>query len=159
MNEKFKQHSFQLKALQVLKLNIEVHDPVKALSDDYELVEYTLETGRSDFDSRDHTIQVMMRIRAGRLAVDSQTPVEKQDSFSSEPVSFLVEVGGVFIVDVETFPTEKIHHFAEHNAPLIIYPYVREQVYGLSTRVGIKPMLLPLFEVPTFNIVLASKSD
>lgn len=159
MSDEFKLHPVQLKALQVLRLNIEVHDPVRALSDDYSLVEYSLETGRSDFDESDNTFQVMMRIRAGRLAVDEQAPAEKNALFAAEPVSFLVEVGGVFEVDISTFPQRHIHRFAEENAPLIIYPYVREQVYGLSTRVGIKHMLLPLFEVPAFTIVQASKSD
>ncbi|EOV5311600.1 protein-export chaperone SecB [Klebsiella pneumoniae] len=159
MSDDFKQHPIQLKALQVLKLNIEVHDPAKALSDNYSLVEYSLETGRSDFDESDNTIQVMMRIRAGKLAVDSKAPAEKNELFASEPVSFLVEVGGVFEVDLETFPRRQIHRFAERNAPLIIYPYVREQVYGLSTRVGIKHMLLPLFEVPAFTIAQTPKSD
>lgn len=149
----FKLHPIQLRALQVLRLSIEVHDPARAMSDDYELVEYALETGRSDYNPEDSTIHVMMRIRCGKFAIDEELTSSRKEKFENQPVSFLVEVGSIFDVDAEVFPLNQVDRFAEQNAPLIIYPYVREQVYGLSTRVGIKPMLLPLFEVPAFKLV------
>jgi preprotein translocase subunit SecB len=159
--ENFKLHAVQLKALQVLKLMIEVHDPGKALSDDYEVAEYSLETGRSEFNAENSTINVVMRIRAGKCAIDegNDNSVDKNEIFAAQPVSFLVEVGGTFEIDTTLFSPNHINHFAETNAPLIIYPYVREQVYGLSTRVGIKAMLLPLLEIPTFKIVQNSEQD
>lgn len=152
-NEQFKLHPIQLRALQILRLNIEVHDPARAMSDDYELAEYALETGRSDYNRDDSTIHVMMRVRYGRFAIDEELSPSRKVEFENQPVSFLVEVGGIFDVDATVFPLNQVERFAEHNAPLIIYPYVREQVYGLCTRVGIKTLLLPLFEVPTYRLI------
>lgn len=152
MSTEFKPHPAQMKSLQILKLSIEVHDPVAAHSDDYSFGEYALETGRSEFNEEDSTIQVMMRVRAGKFAVDESNDTETNAEFSSQPISVLAEVGGIFFVNTEIFPKDQIHHWAETNAPLILYPYVREQVYGLSTRVGVKPVLLPLLEIPTIRI-------
>lgn len=148
----FKTHAAQLRSLQVLKLSIEVHDVKTAHSENYQLGCYTLEAGRSDFDVESSTIKVSMRVRTGRFAIDDDNLEEENEEHSSQPVSIWVEVGGVFSIDTEEFPADKIHHWAGSNAPLIIYPYVREQVYGLTTRVGIKPLLLPLLEIPTFKI-------
>ncbi|HGE8285718.1 protein-export chaperone SecB [Serratia bockelmannii] len=152
-NKSFRAHAVQLRSLQVLKLSIEVHDVKTAHSADYQAGNYAMEAGHSDFDTATSTIHVSMRVRAGRFAVDEDNSEADNEEYEKQPVSIWVEVGGVFIVDTEEFPVEQIPHWAEFNAPLIIYPYVREQVYGLSTRVGIKPLLLPLLEIPSFRIV------
>lgn len=150
-NHAYKTHAAQLKTLQVFKLSIEVHEPDVALSDDFVLGEFSLENGRSNFDTNTSTINVRMRVRAGRFAIDESEPLEKNEQFQSQPISFIVELGGVFSVDTDQFEEEFIHDWAEKNAPLILYPYLREQVYGLSTRVGIKPVLLPLLQLPTMK--------
>lgn len=152
-NDSYQLHPAQLKTLQVLKLGIEVHKPELALHEDFELGEFSIENGRSEFDPESSTINVRMRIRAGRYAIDEDAPSAKDEEFREQPVSFVVEVGGIFNVDISTFPQDKVHHWAETNAPLILYPYVREQVYGLSSRVGIKQIILPLLEVPTIKVV------
>lgn len=152
-NDSYKLHAIQLKTLQVLKLGIEVHNPDIALKDDFELGEFSIENGRSEFNVELSSINVRMRIRAGRYAIDEGSPSPKDEEFRKQPISFVVEVGGIFKVDTSTFPEDRIHHWAETNAPLIIYPYVREQVYGLSTRVGIKQVILPLLEIPSFKLV------
>lgn len=152
-NQTYKAHAAQLKALQVFKLGIEVHDPDVALSDDFDLGEFSLENGRSDFNGENSSINVRMRVRAGRYAVDNDQPSPKDEEHLSQPISFIVEIGGIFRIDTSTFPIEHVHSWAESNAPLILYPYLREQVYGLSTRVGIKPVLLPLLEIPTMKFV------
>lgn len=151
-NSAYKQHAAQLKALQVLKLGIEVHNPKVVLRDDFELGEFSIENGRSDFDEDASTINVRMRIRAGRFAAEGESDPERKALFEADAISLVVEVAGVFSVDVTQFPAEYIHDWAEKNAPLVIYPYVREQVYGLSSRVGIKAVLLPLLEIPTFKL-------
>ncbi|MGC0833528.1 hypothetical protein [Pantoea agglomerans] len=149
----YKLHATQLKALQVFKLGIEVHDPNVALSDSFELGEFTIENGHSEFNADASSINVRMRVRAGHFAIDDDNSAEKNDEFSGQALSLIVEVGGIFSIDLEQFPSEHIYDWAEKNAPLVLYPYLREQVYGLSTRVGIKPVLLPLLEVPTMKFV------
>ncbi|MGR5264089.1 protein-export chaperone SecB [Photobacterium damselae] len=63
-----------------------------------------------------------------------------------------VELLGVFEVDEDNFPMEYIDAFASKNAPLIMYPYLREQVYSLTTRAGFDSTVLPLFEIPVFKL-------
>lgn len=150
-NDSYKLHPAQLRTLQVLKLGIEVHNPDLALHDKFELGEFSIENGRSEFDPDSSTINVRMRIRAGKLAIDEDAPSPKDEEFRQQPISFIVEVGGIFSIDTSSFPKDRIHHWAETNAPLILYPYLREQVYGLSSRVGIKQVILPLLEVPTIK--------
>lgn len=148
----YNQHPIQLTSLQVLKLSIEVHDVKSALSDNYNPGHYTMESGNSRLDPETNTIHVSMRVRAGRFACDDDMPDDEQELNKKQPVSILVEVGAIFKVDTSKFSIENIDSWASRNAPLTIYPYVREQVYGLSSRVGIKPLLLPLLEVPTFKV-------
>jgi len=52
---------------------------------------------------------------------------------------------GIFEVDEDKFPFKFIQNWAEKNAPLILYPYLREQVFSLSSRAGFGGTLLPLF--------------
>lgn len=37
----------------------------------------------------------------------------------------------------------EIEEFMHHNAPAIMFPYVREHIYNVTQRSGIKPILLP----------------
>ncbi|WP_053140630.1 protein-export chaperone SecB [Erwinia billingiae] len=152
-NKPYALHAAQLKSLQILKLGIEVHNAVAALHEDFVLGDFSIETGRSDFNHETSSINVRMRVRMGHFLMGDMKGHEKEDDSSAEPISLVAEVGGVFNINTEEFPEQHIHHWAETNAPLILYPYLREQVYGLSTRVGIKQVLLPLLEIPTFKFV------
>ena len=64
---------------------------------------------------------------------------------------YRVEILGLFNVDDERFPIKSVHSWAKQNAPLILYPYLREQVFSLTSRAGFEGTLLPLFQVPTFS--------
>jgi preprotein translocase subunit SecB len=79
---------------------------------------------------------------------------------SGEPIEgalfdLLVELMGVFEVvndDPESgFNVEFIKQWARENAPMILYPYVREQMYGLTSRAGYSGVILPLMELPTIK--------
>tara|TARA_A200000159_G_scaffold35751_1_gene32173 strand:- start:8192 stop:8653 length:462 start_codon:yes stop_codon:yes gene_type:complete len=72
------------------------------------------------------------------------------------PYTIIAEIQGTFEVQ-ESFPLAGVEVFAERNAPLILYPYLREQVFGLASRAGVEQPILPLFEVPPFQI--ASSTD
>lgn len=63
------------------------------------------------------------------------------------PFRLIVELVGVFTIGDE-FPEDKIDHFAKYNAPIILMPYIRENVYSLAIRAGID-IYLPLVQVPT----------
>ena len=71
---------------------------------------------------------------------------------SESPYRLIIELVGLFHVDEDSFPVNKIEHFARNNAPLLLSPYLRESAYSLTTKCGFTPFILPLYEVPQFRI-------
>ena len=67
-------------------------------------------------------------------------------------VTLKVEFHGRFKVDESSFPMDRLDHWADHNAPMVLYPYIREHVYSLTSKVGLPEGLLPLIEIPTFRV-------
>jgi preprotein translocase subunit SecB len=64
----------------------------------------------------------------------------------------VVDVSGVFSVDESQFPAEYVDDWGNKNAPLVLYPYVREAVTSMNYRCGIVDVPLPLFSIPSFRI-------
>jgi preprotein translocase subunit SecB len=65
------------------------------------------------------------------------------------PFSMRIQIIGFFSVDEEKFDIGLLDHWAERNAPMILYPFVREHAYALSARCGFQPVILPLMVLPT----------
>lgn len=68
------------------------------------------------------------------------------------PYFLFVEVVGIFEVDESKFPPDRIYEWANANAMYVMYPYLREHVYALTSRAGFRPLLLELLEVPLFTL-------
>lgn len=140
--EPLKKHAIQLEALKVLELSIKANpnmeDPHSQIIGE---ADFTMTTGHSEYHKEEHKIGVRISASIG----------EGQDAF---PFSLRVELIGIFDVDENRFPIMHIEHWAKTNAPLVLYPYLREQVYGLTNRAGFSGMLLPMFEIPTFKVNL-----
>jgi preprotein translocase subunit SecB len=138
-------HPIQLISLNVLELFIRVKKPVK--SKDLQLTEedFTIRTGHSDYDEKKHIIEVAVRLEIG----------EGEDTRS--PFMLRIVLGGVFTVDEAKFPKERITDWAKQNAPIILYPYLREQAFSLTVRCGYPGIILPLLTVPTFKIESGKK--
>jgi preprotein translocase subunit SecB len=141
MNEEHKKgyenHPIQLSALKILELSIKVlteHDQQK-LPD---IGKFSLFHGHSKYTQEEKAIAVKIGVEIGKEV--EETPFELR-----------VEILGLFDVDDEKFPIKSVHSWAKQNAPLILYPYLREQVFSLTSRAGFTGTLLPLFQVPTFS--------
>lgn len=143
MNNKkeLKLHPIQLKGIILKELSIQIKDPGKASK--YKSVDSTITTGFSDFNEEKNIIIVGVKCEIG----SDKKSVEK-----SAPYRIHVEIMGEFKVNLNEFPKEKLKDWAVSNAPYILFPYLREQIYSLSLRADIPPILLPLFEVPTMTI-------
>lgn len=133
----YKPHAIQLTDLRVSELSIQVDLSVPR---DASIGGFNIETGRSVYDHEAHQIQVKMRVSMGN-----------QEGETS-PFQLTVELHGNFEVDESAFDIKFIEDWADKNAPLVLYPYVREQVYSLTSRAGFPEALLPLLEIPTFRI-------
>jgi len=103
--------------------------------------ECSIRTAARPYDSKGKTIAVSLILESG---VDADK--------RKVPYAMKIEILGIFGVDESRFPVEHISDWATNNAPLILYPYLREHAFGLSSRCGFKPLVLPLLEVPTFKI-------
>jgi preprotein translocase subunit SecB len=134
----FKPHAIQLKSLRIIELYLKV----KANQDPSVIPEadsFTLYFGHGRYDEENRTIIVHVRAEVG------------QDD-GTAPYELRVELAGAFEVDPDKFPIIHIEDWAKRNAPLILYPYLREHVYGLTSRAEVGAILLPLFEIPTFKV-------
>lgn len=138
MSDKFKEHAIQIKALKVITLSIEANtNNAQDMDPDNGL--FKLFHGHSAF---------MPELR--EIAVNIGAEIDSEEN--SAPFSLKVELLGIFHIDISRFKEEHIIPWAKTNAPLILYPYLREHVYSLTSRAGFKGVLLPLFEIPSFNI-------
>ncbi|MFZ1730433.1 MAG: protein-export chaperone SecB [Bacteroidota bacterium] len=100
-----------------------------------------LATAHSPYNAETKSIQVGLR-----FGPDEQADLKL--------LSFIVrvEIIGFFEVDTDMFPQEKVEHWAKENAPMLLLPYLREQVFSLSIRADIPPIILPLMQLPSFII-------
>lgn len=148
----FNLHPIQISAIHVGQLYIKINDASAFDTDNEELSRgFNLEVGASEFDEVNKVMHVRLRAAIGRH--DDQT--DNEDS----PINLFVELHGTFDVDTEKFPMQYIERFAMNNAPLLIYPYLREHVMGLTIRAGMPGLILPLFEVPQFKIESISSTE
>lgn len=133
-------HAIQLMVVQPTELSIRVAgDPSEV--ENFEGV-VKLEAAHSAYDEDEKTIHV--RVRA---IIDEAEDV---------PLAMRVEIVGVFKVDESRFDRAHVLPWARTNAPMVLYPFLREQVFSLSQRVGARGFIVPLIEVPTFKIVQAT---
>lgn len=133
-------HPIQLISLNVIELYIKVNQPPESSDLNLEEKDFSLRTGRSDYDEENHIIQVGVKLEIGGE--------EGQESH----FTLKVVLGGVFKVDETKFQKVHIQDWAKRNAPIILYPYLREQAFALTVRCGFPGIILPLLEVPTFKI-------
>lgn len=139
-------HPIQIESVRILELHIKpLVQPDLALQ--IEGTDVSLSSAHSRFDAENGVIQVAVKVEAGF----------KEDQ-KEAPFQLRVELAGRFRVNSDAFPIDQINHWASHNAPLILFPYLREHVFALTGRSGFRPFLMPLMEVPTFKIDQGSKS-
>lgn len=137
----FKKHPINMVSIFPLCLSIKANvepNPLEGVK-----VPYSLKTASSKYDKENKIISVKVKFEIA----DGKGDKEQQP-----PFVMFVELMARFKVDDSAFPMDKIDDWAKRNAPIIIYPYLREHVYALTLRAGFMPMLLPLVEVPTFKI-------
>jgi preprotein translocase subunit SecB len=122
-----------------LEVNDEIFDPEKN-----ECTTLSMQTAITDFDEEDNLICVKLRILNG---YDDDVVRLADSDFWMDIV-----IEGVFKVDLDKFPKDKIVAWANSNAPLILYPYAREVAYSLTNRVfKDSAAMLPLLTLPTVH--------
>lgn len=127
-------HPIQLHEITVAKLSVVVNDNEAANDFEGELSLETL-TGVSDLSPDDPQFAVGMKAEVKPKIVEGQE------------LAFVinVELSGQFRIDYSKFSFDDLGRWCEVNAPFILLPYLREQIYGIALRAGIRKMVIPLF--------------
>lgn len=133
----FTDHPIQIRAVFPSELHISANI-MPSPEEDYGSLIYSISLGHSEYDKEKKEILVSIKFETN----------DEED----QPVSMKVEIHAVFRVNEDRFDIEKLSDWATGNAPFILYPYLREHVYGLTVRCGFRPFQLPLVEVPTFQM-------
>ena len=137
-------HPIQLESIDVAELFIRVNnitDVDEALGKKDVLISHA----HGDYDEETQTVQVGLRIEIG-MGDEPKTPF-----------SMKIELSGEFRVDESRFDKDFVGDWANKNSQFILYPYLREHAYALTVRCGLPPAILPLIEVPTFEIPAPSE--
>jgi preprotein translocase subunit SecB len=122
-----------------LDINTEIFDPEVSDSKSF-----SMNVAVSEFDEEHNTIGVRLRIANGFN--EDFTRLTTSDFWMD------IVIEGVFKVDLDKFPKDKIENWANINAPLILYPYAREVAHSLTSRVfKDSAALLPLLTLPTVH--------
>ncbi len=139
MSDEQKLHPIQIEGVKVRELSVRNNSPIE---DNTELEgKFKFKVAHGKYDEESSSINVGLIIELGTPEVEG----------SKEPLDLRVHLVAKFNVDTSNFPVDKLEHWAQYNAPMILYPYAREHVYSLTGRVLSSPVLLPLLQVPTFK--------
>lgn len=97
---------------------------------------FELGFGRSEWRESDRTIDAVVTFESGKKEGGSNYYLR-------------IEVRGRFSVTTSKYSAEQIQRWAERQAPVVLMPFLREQVYSFTIRTGFKPVLVPMVQVPT----------
>lgn len=138
----WEKHAIQIETVNTLKLSIERNSDY---ADDHKTENnFMMHCATTDYDSDSKIIGVKLSVYIG---YDEEKNKIQDSEFWLEVV-----LEGIFSVDEEKFPLDKIDIWAQQNAPLILYPYAREASFSLTNRVlEDSAAILPLLTVPTIK--------
>ena len=74
--------------------------------------------------------------------IEIETFLTLVDSDKEAFVRLETKFVGQFSV-IESEQNMEIEHFLKHNAPALIFPYIREHISSVTSRAGISPVILP----------------
>ncbi len=135
-----KAHPIELKLLHVAELSIKLHTPPDEVGE-IPKEAFKILHGYSDYDDQNKGFTAGIILEIGKGMSESEVPFHLK-----------IEIVGIFSVDEQNFDLKYVEDWAQKNAHFILMPYLREQVYSLSSRCGLSPIILPLVQVPTFEI-------
>ncbi|MBR8085286.1 protein-export chaperone SecB [Burkholderia vietnamiensis] len=150
------EHAIQLQGIRVLELGLNVFDVEKAQSPDLNLP-FSFGVGVTEFDEENRVIGVGVK---GTIGNDGSEDGED----SRSPFVVKAHILGQFVIDTDNFPLKHISEWAQKNAPLILLPFLREHIYGLASRAGIREVVVPLYTLPVYKVdkqpsLTSSKKD
>lgn len=145
-------HAIQLETIKVVETTLVVHDFQRAHEDKVD-VAFHFQNNHSKYDPDSSSIMVGIR---GVVGDEKTDPI---DLSKSSPFFIRVELRAVFKVDAQSFPVDEVENWAKTNAPIILYPFLREHIYGLALRAGIKELIIPMINLPVYKLAPTTKAS
>ena len=151
-----KRYPIQLRMVTIKELFFEAFRP---LSPDFELGADKIKIASSFAapDQDDAELQIGIGFSFCDEEPAGQEGVDPEDD--SRELKMRVRIVGHFAVDKAKFPMDRLEEWSRYNAPMILYPFLREQVYSLTARCAVRPLILPLVYLPTMNIAPSERGE
>lgn len=127
-------HPIQLREILIRKASVVINDHLVALADKCD-VHVSMQQGSSTFNRGSSSFQVGLKAEA----IPADTKKGDVPAFFIE-----IEFAGAFEVDYSGFLFEDLERWCQVNAPIILMPFMREHLYGVAIRAGIRGVFLPL---------------
>lgn len=144
----FKLHPIQLRFVAVRELYIRTFYP-PAVSAKYSPATSNLQANAAPLDPQTNVVQIGLHFRSGRETDPTDEDLASMKASQEQPFRVVVQIVAEFFVDTNKFPAEKVPAWAKINAPAILFPFLREQVFALTARCGFNPLILPMIHLPT----------
>jgi preprotein translocase subunit SecB len=138
-----KLHAIQLRHVFVNELLLRNFAPAPDERIELDSAEFQMQVRHSDYREKSKDILVEVSVSLGDEVYSEET--------SPFPFFLKVALTGRFSVDLTNFSREWLEIWAQQNAPMILFPFVREHLYGLSSRGELPKLLFPLIQVPTLQ--------
>jgi preprotein translocase subunit SecB len=134
--------------IQIVYVNVGDIDFVAYMSGyGFQETNYDVKVGftHSPYNSEEKSIHLRGRATIGKR-------LEKDDERTPEYPFYLdIHLLARFEVDEDNFDINFIGDWAKKNAPMLMMPYLREQVSSLAIRCGFPGVSLPLIKVPKYK--------
>jgi hypothetical protein len=143
------QYPIQIRFLAVQELWIKTFVPPD-ISQPFSAESVVIGNAHGPFSAENKAIQVTLSAQLGNDLDPSK--ISEHLSAGGPPFAMRVVLVCEFQFDDTKFPMDKVNQWADQNAPLILFPYLREHVFSLTSRCGYKPLILPLIQVPTLKV-------
>lgn len=150
---KLKSYPVQARYIAVRELVFKAYTPPSPnITVSEEEYPYKISVGHSEYDPENKIIQVSVQL-------ETEDGEPDQSLSGSIPYYIKVKLSGIFEIDDQSFPADRIFEWASTNAVFIFYPFLREHVFALTARGGFSPFILPLVEVPTIKVSKTEAPD
>ena len=143
-----REHPVQLVGISVAHLMISVH---RTVAPNYCIDAREVQIAATDATMLEGKNIFILSVRASYRAPGVNSPVDNSDP-DDTCVSFLVEMTGEYEFNREFMSEEEIKRFTKQGALHLMLPFVRDQVYSLTMRAGIKPVMIPTYQIPIFYV-------
>ena len=140
-------HPIQLQFVAVRELFIQTFYP-PVPGENYVPEAGQLTTSVAQFDAERKVIQISLQFKIGLDHEPSEEEISEIKSKSAQPFRIRVHLVAQFSIDTNNFPESKIQQWGKANAPALMFPFLREHVFGLTSRCSYTPLILPMIVLP-----------